>query len=143
MANSPGCSGGLKQRLSSTLASCWPLRGRPAQRADGAAFGRLRIDRRTKNLCRRLKRGEALAGLQVLFVGQTPATRLEEILTSAKAQPLLVVTDAADRVPEGSVINFVPVDNKLRFDIALAAAERMQLRISARLLAVARRVVPG
>ena len=90
---------------------------------------------------RRLKRGDPLAGLHVLFVGQ--AARLEEILTSAKAQPLLVVTDAADGLPDGSIINFVPVESKLRFDIAIATAERMHLRISSRLLAVARKVVPG
>jgi hypothetical protein len=92
---------------------------------------------------RRLKRGEPLGGVHVLFAGQTEAARLAEVLASVRSQPVLVVTDAADRVPEGSVINFVPVDNKLRFDIALAAAQRMQLRISSRLLAVARKVVPG
>lgn len=92
---------------------------------------------------RRLKRGDSLAGMHVLFVGQAQAARLEEILTSARAQPLLVVTDAADGLPDGSIINFVPVENKLRFDIAVATAERMQLRISSRLLAVARKVVPG
>jgi len=91
---------------------------------------------------RRLKRGEPLGALHVLFAGRTEAARLAEVLAPVRSQPLLVVTDAAERVPEGSIINFVPVDNKLRFDIALAAAERMQLRISARLLAVARRVVP-
>jgi hypothetical protein len=90
---------------------------------------------------RRLKRGEPLAGLHVLFVGQAQAARLEQILTPAQA--LLVVTDAADGLPNGSIINFVPVENKLRFDIAVATAERMRLRISSRLLAVARKVVPG
>jgi hypothetical protein len=90
---------------------------------------------------RRVKRGEPLAGLHVLFVGQAQAARLDQILTPA--QPLLVVTDAADGLPNGSIINFVPVENKLRFDIAVATAERMRLRISSRLLAVARKVVPG
>jgi hypothetical protein len=92
---------------------------------------------------RRLKRGDALAGLHVLFVGRSEAAHLEGVLRAAKTQPLLVVTDAADGLPEGSVINFVLVENRLRFDIAVAAAERMQLRISSRLLAVARKVVPG
>jgi len=92
---------------------------------------------------RRLKRGEPPGGVHVLFAGRTEAARLAEVLAPVKSQPVLVVTDAADRVPEGSVINFVPVANKLRFDIALAAAERMRLRISSRLLAVARKVLPG
>lgn len=92
---------------------------------------------------RRLKRGEPLGGLHVLFAGRTEAARLAEVLAPVRSQPLLVVTEAADRVPDGSVINFIPVDNKLRFDIDIATAERMQLRISSRLLAVARKVVPG
>lgn len=92
---------------------------------------------------RRLKRGEPLTGLHVLFVGQAEAGRLGEILAMARAQSLLIVTDAVDGLPDGSIINFVPVENKLRFDIALPPAERAQLRISARLLAVARKVVSG
>jgi hypothetical protein len=39
------------------------------------------------------------------------------------------------------MINFVAVDDKVRFDVALAPAERSQLKISSRLLAVARKVV--
>jgi hypothetical protein len=92
---------------------------------------------------RRVKRGELLAGLHVLFVGKAETGRLADILASAKAQSLLVVTEAAEGLPQGSIINFVPVENKLRFDIALAHAERVQLRISARLLALARKVVSG
>ena len=42
------------------------------------------------------------------------------------------------------MINFVLVDNKVRFDVALAPAEAAGLKISSRLLSVARRVlVPG
>jgi hypothetical protein len=39
------------------------------------------------------------------------------------------------------MINFVAVDDKVRFDVALPPAERGQLKISSRLLAVARKVV--
>jgi hypothetical protein len=41
------------------------------------------------------------------------------------------------------MINFVAVGNRVRFDVALPAAERSRLRISSRLLGVARRVVQG
>jgi hypothetical protein len=40
------------------------------------------------------------------------------------------------------MINFVEIENKVRFDVAPAPAERDQLKISARLLSVARKVVP-
>jgi len=41
------------------------------------------------------------------------------------------------------MINFVAVEDKVRFDVALPPAERGQLKISARLLAVARKVISG
>lgn len=92
---------------------------------------------------RRLKRGESLAGLHILFVGQGETARLDEILQEAKGRPLLVVTESAQSQPRGSMINFVTVEDKVRFDISLAPAERGKLKISARLLAVARKVITG
>jgi len=90
---------------------------------------------------RKLKRGDSLAGLHLLFVGQSEAGRLGEILAAAKRQPLLIVTETEDALTRGSMINFITVDDKVRFDVALPQAERGQLRISARLLAVARKVI--
>lgn len=90
---------------------------------------------------RKLRRGESLSGLHVLFVGQQEASRLAEILAGAKGQPLLVVTEFDNALSQGSMINFVAVEDKVRFDVALPPAERGHLRISARLLAVARKVV--
>ena len=80
-------------------------------------------------------------GLHLLFVGQSEAGRLAEILGAAKGRPLLVVTETEDALTRGSMINFITVDDKVRFDVALPQAERGQLRISARLLGVARTVI--
>jgi hypothetical protein len=90
---------------------------------------------------RRVRRGEALGGLHVLFIGQADGARLAETLAAAKGQPLLTVTESDNAISHGSVINFVAEDQKVRFDIALPSAERGQLKISSRLLAVARKVV--
>jgi hypothetical protein len=92
---------------------------------------------------RRLRPGEPLQGLQVLFVGAGETARLPEILSPAHAAPLLVVTESDGALAHGGVINFVVADNRVRFDVALPQAERRQLRISSRLLGVARRVVQG
>ena len=43
----------------------------------------------------------------------------------------------------GSVINFVLVDNRVRFEISVGNAERHGLKVSSRLLAVAQRVEMG
>ena len=90
---------------------------------------------------RRLKRGEPLAGLQVLFIGQSESARLAEILAAAGGQAVLTVTETENALASGSMINFVAEAERVRFDIALPSAERGQLRISSRLLAVARRVL--
>ena len=92
---------------------------------------------------RKLRRGESLAGLHVLFVGRQETARLAEIVGAADRQPLLVVTESENALAQGSMINFVSSEDKVRFDVALPPAERGQLRISARLLAVARKVVSG
>jgi len=90
---------------------------------------------------RKLKRGDPLAGLHILFVGGSESARIAEILGAAKTQPLLVVSESDDAFSQGSMINFVAVEDKVRFDVALPPAERGQLKISARLLAVARKVI--
>jgi hypothetical protein len=90
---------------------------------------------------RRVRPGESLARLHMLFVGQADAPHLAETLAAAKGQALLTVTDSDNAISQGSMINFVAEGQRVRFDIALASAEHGQLKISSRLLAVARRVI--
>ena len=92
---------------------------------------------------RRLRRGERLEGVHVLFVGAAEEANLGEILAAAAGRPVLTVTESEGALEQGSMINFIAAEDKVRFDIALPAAELGQLRISARLLGVARKVVPG
>lgn len=92
---------------------------------------------------RKLKRGAQPAGLHLLFVGGRDGAQLTDVLAAAKGRPTLTVTEAEEGGDPGSVINFVLVDDKVRFDVALPPAEAGGLKISARLLAVARRVVAG
>jgi hypothetical protein len=93
-----------------------------------------------KVVVRRLRRGEALGRLHVLFVGESESARLTDMAAAARSQPVLVVSESDNATERGSMINFVSVDGKVRFDVALPSAERGRLKISARLLAVARKV---
>jgi hypothetical protein len=90
---------------------------------------------------RRLRAGDSIAGLHVLFIGRADSGRLAEILAEAKGHPLLTVTESDQALDLGSMINFVVVEDKVRFDVALVPASLGSLKISARLLAVARKVV--
>jgi hypothetical protein len=91
---------------------------------------------------RLLSRGESPAGLQVLFLGQGESARLNTTLAATDGLPILVVSESDGALAQGSAINFVVVDDKVRFDVALHSINRSGLKISARLLAVARVVQP-
>lgn len=92
-------------------------------------------------LVRRLHPGDSLRGVQVLFVGRVGNERLTEILAATRDKAVLTVTESEKGLELGSTINFVIVDNRVRFDVAPPQADSRSLRISARLLAVARKVV--
>ena len=54
---------------------------------------------------------------------------------------MVIVADTAGALESGAALNFVEIDNRLRFEAAPAAAERSGLRLSSRLLGVAERVL--
>jgi hypothetical protein len=93
---------------------------------------------------RRVERVDAASsGAHLLFIDRSRNAQLADTLGLVRGRPLLTVTESEQAFALGGMINFVLVENKVRFDIALAPAEASQLKISARLLAVARRVLRG
>ncbi len=81
-------------------------------------------------LVRKLRPGDPIAGLHVLFIGRSDGRRLAEILAAARGQALLTVTESEEGLELGSMINIAP-----------PPSESSNLKISARLLGVARKVV--
>jgi len=90
---------------------------------------------------RRLPRGASLANAHLVYIASSEESRLADTLAALKGQPVLVVTESSRAAALGSMINFVVVDDKVRFDIAPQAAELGRLKISARLLGVARSLI--
>ncbi len=89
---------------------------------------------------RRLRRGEALAGVHMLYVGPGERAALADFLAGVRGQAVLTVSDAADSIALGCMIAFVITDNRLRFDVGMRQASGARLRISARMLAAAHHV---
>ena len=88
-----------------------------------------------------LRENDPAEGLHLLFVGGNDAGRLARI---ARPQtPLLVVTEAANGLQHGSVINFRIVAERVRFDVSLEAADKHKIKLSSRLLTVANLVHKG
>lgn len=90
---------------------------------------------------RKLRADDAVDGVHVLFVARSEDANLEQVMNAAKGLPVLVVTESGGPPGSGSMINFVVVENKVKFDIAPEVAQSSRLHINARLLAVARRVI--
>lgn len=86
-------------------------------------------------------RDENVRGVHVLFVGRA-AGNAQAMVRAGQQQGALVVTETEKGLELGSAINFVPVEDRIGFDVSLDSAEKAGLRISARMLPVARKVVP-
>ncbi len=78
----------------------------------------------------------------MLYIGSAQIDRVRSVIAALTARPVLVVTDAERGLAAGSVLNFVMLEHRVRFEVSLAAADRSRLRISAELLGVATRVEP-
>lgn len=86
---------------------------------------------------RRMAAGESIAGVHVIFIGAAQAPGLRRVMEESPTQSTLVVTDFQGALELGSMINFVLVERRLKFEIALDTAEKRRLKLSSRLLAVA------
>jgi hypothetical protein len=81
--------------------------------------------------------GDRIEDLHALFIGRLPGrSRLSEAL---KTRPVLTVTDQG--LDSGAMINLLVVDGRVRFEAAPPQAERVGLKLGARLLAIADNVV--
>lgn len=92
---------------------------------------------------RPLREQDPLAGLHLLFLGGDDPARLRTALRALGASPTLVVTESQQGLQQGSVINFRIVEERVRFDVSLEAADRSSVKLSSRLLTVANHVHKG
>ena len=79
----------------------------------------------------------AVAGCSILFMGATEAKRADTFLAAAAGRPILTVSDAPEFLARGGTIQFVQVEDHVRFSVNLNAANRCGLSLSSELLKVA------
>jgi hypothetical protein len=86
---------------------------------------------------------QEIQGCQIVFLGTPEKKLMSAMLGNLRASPILTVGESEGFVQGGGMIGFFLEDNKVRFDINLDAAEHAKLKISARLLALAKTVIGG
>jgi hypothetical protein len=90
---------------------------------------------------KRLKWGGKLRECHILFICASERKRLPAIFEQIKGAGILTVGETEAFTQQGGIINFTLVDNKVRFEINTDMAEQARLKISSRLLALAKGVI--
>lgn len=85
-----------------------------------------------------VRRIQDTAGSQILYIASSEASRLGEVLKATEGSPVLTVADSTGFVGLGGMVDFSGAGDRVRFEINQSRAERAGLKISAKLLALAR-----
>jgi YfiR/HmsC-like len=85
---------------------------------------------------------ERLRGCHVLFVARAERERYAELLAGLEGASVLTVGEGPGFLTAGGLFRFVLEGGKVRFEANLPAIERSSLKVSSKLLRVARPVQP-
>ena len=111
----------------------------PFGRALDATLAGKAINNR-KLVARRIASVRDATDCQILFVSSSEASHVAEIVASLSKTGTLTVSDVPGFTNKGGMIQFVLIENKVRFEVNLNAAEKEGLTISSQLLKVAANV---
>ena len=87
---------------------------------------------------RALHGGTGSKQYQILFIGDSDPSRLASIVQDLQAAPILTVVDLDRETGVPGVVRFFMEDRRVHFEIDLNAADRAGLKISSKLLSIAR-----
>ena len=82
-----------------------------------------------------------LRACNLVFVSRSEEKRYARLLQALRGASVLTVGETPGFLESGGIVNLEVRDAKLHFDVNLEAAEAAHLKLSARLLALARRVI--
>jgi hypothetical protein len=89
---------------------------------------------------RRVTAGDDFSRLHLLFLGTAEQGRVPDVIKRIDRNSVLTVSDVERFCQTGGVIALAMEQNRVRFDVNLDAAERSRLKVSSKLLALARSV---
>jgi uncharacterized protein DUF4154 len=88
-----------------------------------------------------LKDREQINSCQILFVAASEKKRVADDLAAAAGRSVLTVGETEHFAQNGGMIGFVLDDDKVRFEINVQSALKAKLKISSRLLLLAKSVI--
>jgi hypothetical protein len=88
-------------------------------------------------LAKRIAKAADATDCRIVFISNSEAARLKELLETMHKMPVLTVSDIPEFAKRGGMIGFVTSENRVRFEVNTAAASDAGLTLSAELLKVA------
>jgi hypothetical protein len=83
-----------------------------------------------------------LRACNILFIGESEKKRLPALITALRGSSVLTVADMDNFIGAGGMVQFLMEDARVRVSIDVGATERARLKVSSKLLALAK-VVSG
>jgi hypothetical protein len=83
---------------------------------------------------------QAAKACHILFIASSEKARLKQVLEGLRETEALTVGDTKGFVEQGGMINFVLENDRVRFEVNQKAAEQAGLKVSSKLLNVAKSV---
>jgi hypothetical protein len=87
---------------------------------------------------RRLRPSDILSACHIVFIPVTEKNQAARIVSDLKGSSTMTVGEIEGFAVQGGIINFTVEDNRLHFEVNTLAAERAGLKISSKLLSLAR-----
>lgn len=101
--------------------------------------GEIVRDRRVE--VRWVHKPQELTLCQVVFVSHSEQKNYMRVLEAVRGRMILTVGETSEFLDAGGILSFSSQQGTIQFDVNLDAAKKAQLKISSRLLALARRVL--
>ena len=92
-------------------------------------------------MVRRLEQPDQLAGVHLVYAGRDAWPRLAHWVDASRHHGVVLATNAPDGTAHGATLGLLSSGARLRFEASLPAADRVGVKLSARLLEVADRVL--
>lgn len=89
---------------------------------------------------RSVQRPEDETGCGILFIGAMAKDHLDSLLAASTGKPVLTVSDIPGFLDHGGMIQFLLINNRVRFAVDLQPVQRSGISLSSELLKVAVKV---
>jgi len=86
---------------------------------------------------RKLAHSAEIDKCHILFVGQSELSLLPAILKGIDKQSTLLITEYPDALEDGSIVNFVRVNNTVKYEISVVNARKHKLEVGSTLVQLA------